>query len=200
MREGGPTVKKLLITCVALVLLMAGAGGAAYLYIAPDEELDLIYAEVPLRDRLLEMAGRLSTELTLTEADVNNLAKASLARNPEVADDLEITGARFELKEDRVVAHVNVRWKARIPAGAVVEYRLSWQPPYLVATPVKARIKNVSLPRERLGLGDIAVPLGEHLPKGLQIEKVHAGEGKLTVSFRKPSLPDLRGLRDWAGI
>lgn len=183
-------MKKLLIALIVLILLAAGAGIGAYVYVSPEEELDLAFSEVPLRDRAIDMVKRLSTDLIMSEQDVNDLAKAELAGNPRLSRDLEITGIRLELKDGFVEAHANVIWKSRIPVGLVVQYRLSWQPPMLVLVPTEAKAKDISLPLEWLEAIDI--PLGDRLPETLRIESVEAGEGKLTVSFRRPNARELQ--------
>ncbi|MCC3374769.1 hypothetical protein [Cohnella sp. REN36] len=186
-------MKKLLIALLVLIIL-AGAGGAlAYWYVAPDRKLDLSYSEIPLEERGLEMLRRLSTELALTEDDVNNLAKATIADHPQYSKDVEITGAEFRLSgDDRLVADLNIRYKDKVPMGLTLTYRLSWNNPNLTATVEKAQLKDVSLPADRFD--DVVIPLGAQLPKLVKVKDVRVQGGEVVVSFQKPSLKDLQEL------
>ena len=80
-------MKKIVIglLVVAILVIIAGVGGLYY--IKPDKKLDLAYENIPMKDRAYDMLKNLTTELTLTEKDVINLAKKSLAENPRVEKD-----------------------------------------------------------------------------------------------------------------
>lgn len=185
-------MKKLFLALVVLVILVAAAAGGAYWYAAPAQKLDLGYEEVPLTDRALDMAKRLSTEMILTERDVDNLAVKQLAQNPEYEPGVLITGAQFTLSGDLLVADVNIKWRDRVPVGLRLTYRLSWNSPNLTAHVEEAKIKDIGLPAG--SFDDVVIPLGDELPKALHIQDVRLENGQAIVQFRKPSLRDLQSL------
>ncbi|MBB6674471.1 hypothetical protein [Cohnella nanjingensis] len=186
-------MKKLLIAIIVLIVFVGAGGALAYWYVSPDKKLDLQYEEVPLEQRGLDMLRRLSTELVLTEADVNNLAKASIARNPQYSKDVVIQGAAFRLSgTDRLVADLNIRVADRVPVGLTLTYRLSWDDPNLTATVEKASVKDVGLPADNFD--DVVIPLGRELPKLMKVKDVNVRDGEVVVSFHKPTLKDLQDL------
>ncbi|MDG0809760.1 hypothetical protein [Cohnella rhizosphaerae] len=127
-------MKKLLFALIALVVLIAVGSVILYQLIKPAERLDLSYEKVDLEKKAVEMLKRVSTQLALSEADVNNLAKESIAQNPMYTPDARITGARFRLLDgDRLAADVNLKIRERIPVGLTIVYRLKWASPNLIA-------------------------------------------------------------------
>ncbi|WP_256758723.1 hypothetical protein [Cohnella sp. WQ 127256] len=185
-------MKKLLISLFVLIVLVVIAGVGSLYYVKPDQNLDLVYEEVPLKDRALDMVRRMSPELILTSEDINNLSKKSIADNPQVEKDVLVTGADFNLDGDLLLADLNVIWKDQISAGLKITYRLHWNHPNVVATVEKAMMKGITLPNSMFS--DRIIPIGEDLPKLLKINKLEWGGGEVKVKFQKPSLSDLREL------
>jgi hypothetical protein len=185
-------MKKLLVALIVLIVLIAAAAGGAIWYAAPATKLNLGYEEVPLADRAMDMARRWSTEMILSERDVDNLATKQLALHPEYEPGVTVTGARFSLSGNLLVAHVNVKWRERIPVGLTLTYRLTWSKPNLTAHVIEARVKEVRLPTA--SFDDVVIPLGDELPKLLQIQDVRLENGQAVIQFRKPSLRDLQSL------
>ncbi|MEK0312507.1 LmeA family phospholipid-binding protein [Cohnella sp. 56] len=186
-------MKKLLIALVALVVLAAAGGFIIYRYVAPARPLDLAYEPVPIENRAVQMLKKMSTELVLSEADVNNLAKASIAANPQYAPDIRITGAEFRLLADnRLAAELNLKVKSRVPVGLSIVYRLEWSEPNLTAVVEQASIRGIDLPADRFD--DVVIPLGEELPQGIHIKRVESDASGLRVTFKLPSLRDIQRL------
>lgn len=185
-------IRKLLIFIVVLALLAAGAGAFAVWYVKPVEDLNLDYAEVPIMDRALTMVRHLNTELALSEADVNNIGKASIRQNPDYSPDIRITGARLELQGDKLVAHVNVKYKKRIPAGLVITYALQWSEPNLIAVPEEAKLKGITLKKDYFE--KMVIPLGTEVPSFVHIQKIAIKGKNVVVTIKKPTLRDLRSL------
>ncbi|MFC4600655.1 hypothetical protein [Cohnella hongkongensis] len=185
-------MKKLLIGLFVLVLLAALAGAGALYYVKPDQALDLAYEEVPLERRAIDMARRMSLELVLTAEDLSNLAKKSIADNPEVEKDVVVTGAEFALEGDRLIADLNILWKDWVSASVQVTYRLRWEDPNLIASVLEAKMKDVPLPEAMLS--SQVIPIAQELPKPLKIESIKWEQGGVQVTFRKPSLSDLQQL------
>lgn len=185
-------MRKLFVALIVLVLLLGGAGAFAYWYVSPSEQLGLAYQEVPLRDRALDMVRRLSPELVLTEADVNNLGIEQAAAHRQYEPGIELTGAKFRLEGNRLVADVNAKWRNRVPVGLRLTYRLTWASPNLVAHVEEAKLKDIRLPAD--AFDDIVIPLGSELPKPLRVKDVRIENGQVIVEFQKPSLQDLGSL------
>lgn len=185
-------MKKLLIGIVVLAFLAVLAGAAGLYYIKPERQLDLEYAEVPLEQRAIDMARRMSMELILTSDDIRNLAVKSIADNPLVEEGIRVTGADFKLEDDRLIADLNVVWKEQVPASLQVTYRLSWSDPNVVAKAEEARLKGISLPLALFA--DRVIPIADQLPRPLRIEAFEWSGEEVKVRFRKPSLSDLQQL------
>ncbi|MBW5445466.1 hypothetical protein GE107_05245 [Cohnella sp. CFH 77786] len=185
-------MKKLLVSLFVFLILITAAGAYGLYYIRPDPMLSLDYESVPLKDKALDMVKRRSLVLVLSEDDVNNVLKRSLADNPRRYPDVEVRGARFALSGDRLVSDLSLMWKDRIPTSMQVTYRLGWQAPNLTATVESVKIKDIRLPEDTVD--NLTLPLGEELPKPLKIKKVTFGDGEIRFEFRKPSLSDLKEL------
>lgn len=191
--RGGLPLKKLLFTLIALFVLVAVGSVILFQLIKPAERLDLSYEKVDLEKKAVEMLKRVSTELVLSEADVNNLAKESIAQNPMYSQDVRITGARFRLlADDRLAADVNLKIRERIPVGLTIVYRLKWASPNLIAEVEGASLRGVKLPAD--GFEDVVIPLGDELPKVVKIKDISSDASGLHVSFRAPSASELREL------
>jgi hypothetical protein len=185
---GETHVKKLFV----LLLLAAAAGVGAIYYVRPDPALNLQYEPVAIKEKALEMVKRMSFDMILSEEDVNNVLKKSLAQNPVRNRDVEVRGANFTVAGDRLTADLSLLWKNRIPAGVQVIYRLSWQQPDLVATVEQVKVKSVNLPSSLAD--DLVLPIGRELPKPLKIKEVQLGEKEVTIVLQKPGLMDLQQL------
>ncbi|MBM7563258.1 hypothetical protein [Paenibacillus sacheonensis] len=185
-------LKKGLIGLAILLVLIVALGLAAIWYVQPSEELDLRYSPVPLEDRAVDMAKNLSTSMSLSEADVNNIAKAYIADNPQYGTNVTITGARFGFEDGRIAAHYNLKVKDRIPVGIIVYYRVMWSEPNLVAEVDEAKLRSRPLPNDYFD--DIVIPLGSYLPKPIRIQAVKLSGDRLVVTVKKPTLSDLAQL------
>ncbi|BBI31480.1 hypothetical protein [Cohnella abietis] len=185
-------MKKLFISLFILVFLVVIAGVGALYYIKPDRDMDLYYQNVPLNKRALDMVKHLSPELILTEADIINLAKKSIADNPQVEKDVLVTGASFTLDREFLISDLNIIWKNRVSAGIQVTYRLHWESPNVIATAEKATMKGITLPTSMFS--ERIIPIGNELPKILKIKELVWGDGEVKVLFKKPTFKDLQEL------
>ncbi|TJY40781.1 hypothetical protein E5161_16695 [Cohnella pontilimi] len=185
-------MKKLFIGLFLLLFFcVAGAVGTLY-YIRPDIGLNLEHRPVPVKQRVLSMVERRSLELVLTEEDINNVIKESLSRNPRRSKDIEVQGAQFSLSGNILTADYSLKWKQRVTAALRVTYLLSWNDPDIIGTVTDVRVKDISLPTSLAE--NIALPIGEQLPKPLKIKNVAFGDHEVKIAFQKPTLEDLRQL------
>lgn len=185
-------MRKILISVFVLVILAVIAGVGAMFYIKPDQMLNLEYQKVPLNERAVDMVKRLSPEMILTEEDIVNLSKQSIADNPQVEKDIVVTGAAFDLKGDLLIADLNIVWKNQIAAALKLTYRLRWENPNVVASVEQAKMKGMSLPSS--AFSDRIISIGDKLPKLLIITGLEWGNEEVKVMFKKPGLSDLQKL------
>ncbi|TYP79554.1 hypothetical protein [Paenibacillus methanolicus] len=176
---------------LAFFIVLAAAALTVYLYAAPREELDLSYQPVPLMERAVEMLRRQSLELVLTEDDLNHLAKRSLSLHPNVRPNVQVTGAAFELKGDRMIADVNAKLLGFWTVGLQAVYTFRWEAPNLIGTPIEMKAGDIALPKERIG--ELVIPIGEELPI-IKLDEVYLKDGQIHVRIHKPSLSDLKRL------
>lgn len=160
----GRVFKRLFITLVVLVMIVGGAVWWLLSYIAPDQQLNLNYNPIDVKQKALDMVKALKPELLLTEEDVNNLIKKHI--HTDVAENVRLNGAKFYLQGDRLVADLNVTYRDRIPAQLQAEYRMEWEEPNLVLRPQSLSVKDLKLPIDLLET--ITVPLD--LPTGEMVE------------------------------
>ncbi|MFF2483144.1 hypothetical protein [Paenibacillus sp. NPDC058071] len=155
--------KRLVITLVVLAALIAGGGLWLMSYVAPDEQLNLSYEPIDLKEKALSMVKRLSPELVLTESDINNLIKMQLRGGDSegLPPDVRLDGVRFELDGDRLLAHLNVTYKDRFPAGLLASYKLEWKEPNLIVTPVELKLKGYELSTASMERYMIPLDIGE---------------------------------------
>lgn len=154
-------LKRLFIAIVILLLLAVGGGWWLLSYVAPDEELDLTYQNIDVRQKATDMVKQLKAELVLTEADINNLIKKNL--DPNVGEQVVIDGAAFDLEGDRLIANMNVTYRDRVKAAVRAEYRLEWQNPNLALRPQSLAVKGFELPVNLLDtiIVNLDLPIGD---------------------------------------
>ncbi|MFD1955015.1 hypothetical protein ACFSL6_12760 [Paenibacillus thailandensis] len=179
------TVRRL-VAAFAVALVLAG-GAALWLksYVAPREALDLSYEGIDVKRKLLDMAARLEPMLILTEEDVNNLIKMELSKQGDAADSrIRIDGARFELQEGKLTAHLNVTYRNALPIGAVAVFRLSWEPPNIVLAPESVKVRDIRLPA---GLADTRII---ELPSEgiVRIKDVDFDRDRIKIGFAIPNI------------
>lgn len=180
----GKFLKRLFVTLVILAVLAGGALWWLLSYIAPERELDMKYDVIDVRAKAMDMVKQLKPELVLTERDINYLIKMNLPR--DIADNVMLEGADFQLEGDRLLAELNVTYMNRVPAQVMAEYRMEWQRTELALRPQLLRVKSFDLPLSMLET--IVVPLD--LPTGdmVRVEDISFEADQIKVLF-KLSLP-----------
>ncbi|NGM85155.1 hypothetical protein G5B47_22385 [Paenibacillus sp. 7124] len=169
----------------ALVLLLAGA--ATVWYVKPEEKLDLSYDRLDLEPQLLQMAKERRPVLTLTEDELNNLFKKGLndylAEHPSTF--VRITGAKFRQSGDRLTADIN-GMAGPVPFGA--EFGMTME----VSTGAGGMItlhndytsiRGRKLPEGALPIPQITVPLREHMPFMVEVERIELLGSGMRISF-----------------
>lgn len=160
---------RLLKTAVLLIgLAVLAASGAAW-YVQPTRALDLRYAEWSLTANIAEMIVKRQLEVELSEKEAADLLKKYIAEHPQLGEHVTITGADFTLDHGRLRAEINLLLGSRLAAGASLDYELSWQAPYLVATPRSLRVRKAEIPGSWLNLEPVRIDPGSRLPKHVGI-------------------------------
>lgn len=173
-------LKLLLAFLVFVILLIVGL----VWYIAPDEDLDLTYAEVPIQQKIVNMAKNLKLETAITEQEINDLAKKQLAAHPRIGQDIEVTGARFELNGDSLTAHLNLIYRGLIRTQAAAYFQLEWRKPSIVATLLRTEVKGYELPPAWVSLKPIAIPIEDKLPDFVGIRSVDFEPNGIVFRFK----------------
>ncbi|KRE46776.1 hypothetical protein [Paenibacillus sp. Soil522] len=185
-------LKRLLAVLIVMVLLLGGAVWWLLSYMAPDEQLDLRYAPMDVKAKALDMVKKLKAELVLSEADINDLIKKHLnseyasrgagGSSLELAKDLRLDGAVFELEDDKLIARMNVTYKDRIPAELDAVYLLEWQPPNIALRPQSLSVKEMALP---VGLLEtVIIPLDLPAQDVLSVRDVLFEKNQLRIRFK----------------
>ena len=185
-------LKRLLAALIVMVLLLGGAVWWLLSYIAPDEQLDMRYAPIDVNAKALDMVKKLKPELVLSEADINDLIKNHLnseyasreagGSSLELAKDLRLDGAVFELEEDKLVVRMNVTYMDRIPAELDAVYSLEWQPPNIALRPQSLSVKEIGLPVGMLET--IIIPLDLPAQDVLSVRDVLFEKDQLRIRFK----------------
>lgn len=153
------------------------------LYIRPTDQLDLRYSEISWKDKLFAMAETRRAELTLSERELNQLAKKALTDYLEKNDlPVTVTGAEFQLNGDRLEARIHVSWGG-LEAGFRAGYRMEYSAGQLTLTPEYLRARRLELSPGTFGLKPITVQLDAALPDVVKIKAVDFQEHSLRMRF-----------------
>jgi hypothetical protein len=168
---------------VALVLGVA-AGGALW-YVKPERPLDLSYTKISVADKILDMVQRRSLEVSVTEADLNNLVKAALAARTELPHHLKLTGVDAKQHGDVLTVDVSLLWQERFAVGATLTYRMSYREPNLLLTRESVRVKQLTIPTSWLQTDpELAINLYDKLPKLVGIQNVAFDPSGIRIALK----------------
>lgn len=176
MRKSGRIVGFMLLTLVLLSAL-------AIIYIRPAEQLDLHYTEISWKDKLRGMAESRKAELTITEYDLDQLAKKELQKYiAEHELPMEITGASFQLNGKQITAHLAATWGV-IDAGVQAIYEMEYLEGRLILSPITLKIRQLALQPETVGLQPILMDLGAYLPDVVEVKEIIFQGDSLLLKF-----------------
>lgn len=176
----GKLFKRLSIALIVVLLLLAGGVWWLLSYIAPEEQLDMSYTPISMKEKTLAVIKSMKPELILTESDINSLIKMNL--NRDLAEHIRLVGSRFELRGDHLSAYMNVRYRDRIPFQLNAEYQMEWREPNLVLWPQSLKIKNIDLPI--FMLEKITVPLDLSGDGMIALDKIQFEPERIRVKFK----------------
>lgn len=185
-------VKRLFIVLLIIVLVLGGALWWAISYIAPDEQLDMSYTSIDVKDKALSMVKKFKPELVLTESDMNNLIKmniaskyesgSSAAPSIELKENVRLNGASFELEENKLIAHLNITYRDRIPAALQAEYTMEWESPNFILRPQSLSLKGIALPLSMLET--IVVPIDLPAQDVIKVNDVQFLQDQIKILFK----------------
>jgi hypothetical protein len=177
-------LRRLIVIGAAVVLLPGAALIGLVRYAQPSEALDLRYERYDLRHELAEMIRERRTSIVLSEAEINNLLKAELAERPVGTPYARLTGARFELVDGGLTAHLKLSVLDRADVGVRLSYALRWEEPNLIVQLQEARIKSVPIPAEWIPATNMAIRLTDRLPPFIGIRSVEINEDAVVIRFK----------------
>lgn len=175
-------IRKILYAAAALLIFVCVLLGAAVWYVRPAEPLDLHYEPISVAQKIAEMVKARKPELHISESELNDILKKELAARSRPRPHVEINGARFEQRANRVTAYLNLK-TAGIPVGAAVDFELEWRAPDLIVRPTGTHMKALNVPASWLPLAPIVIPLDEALPPPIAIKQIRFKETGIVVSF-----------------
>jgi hypothetical protein len=184
-------LRRFATTLGILLILLAGAGWWLTSYIAPDEQLDLTYTPISIKDKAWDIIKNMKTELILTESDVNFLIKSGLQSQLPRAEEtgalqldenVRLDGAAFKLEQDELTARMNVTWQNTIAAELNATYRLEWQQDRIALRPQSLSLKGLPLPLRLLE--PILIPLELPEQNYVSISNVAFEPGQIRIVFK----------------
>ena len=176
------SIRRSLAALGAAVVLLAGL--VWDVQPSESEELNLQYTRYELRHELAEMIRERRTSVVLSEAEINNVLKAELAaRRIETAYG-RLTGARFELVDGGMIAHLKLSALDRVEIGARLSYAFHWQEPDITVQLQDARIKAIPVPPEWIPMPRFTIRLSDKLPPLIGIRSVDFNEDAIVIRFK----------------
>ncbi|RUT43918.1 hypothetical protein EJP82_18405 [Paenibacillus anaericanus] len=152
-----------------LILIVLTAG---VLYIRPTQPLDMSYKDIVWKDKLIEMVETRQPEITLTNTDLNNLAKMGIAKALEEKDiPVSITGAEFRFEGNNVSVDFNAKW-GFLTAGGTAKFQMEYSEGKLRLSPVSLFVKQIPISPDKLGLVPMDIDLATYLPSIIHISQV----------------------------
>jgi hypothetical protein len=173
---------KLLRGIALIIVLTALLAGGLVWYVQPQQTLDLAYTDLSVKNKLADMLATRKLEVELSESEVNNLLKKAIATQALSHRELEITGAQFALQGNQLIADVNLLYQKQWKVGAVLQFNISWQEPYVTAVHTGTHLRDIDLPLDWFQLKPIQVPLGDYMPKLTGIKGITFLEHGLKLS------------------
>lgn len=170
--------KRLLGSFLIFVILVVVVVGGAIWYVRPSSALSLQYEEVDLRSKILQMVGQMSTQFVLSEEEMNQLLLKALSQKPNVAPDVVVQGAKFQIENGQLVADLNLLYRDLIPVGARLYFDLSWKDPTIEAVHSRTEIKSFQVPQNWVKVPTLRVSVADKLPTFAKFSRVDfKGEG-----------------------
>ncbi|PZE21362.1 hypothetical protein [Paenibacillus xerothermodurans] len=177
-------MRQLLRALIGLAIILGLAAGGLYYYVQPAEPLDLNFSAISLRDELNHIMANRRLQVELSEREVDSLLKMALVTYPPQQKDIEITGARFRILNDHMIADANLLYRERWEIGATLHFTLDWKDPYLIATHTGTNIKQLQVPPGWFQLEPIRFAPNEHLPMPLAVRNIQFLERRVLVDLK----------------
>ncbi|WP_019532905.1 hypothetical protein [Paenibacillus ginsengihumi] len=176
-------MKRIVIGMLVALLAAAALAAAALWYVRPKQELDWSYEPISLRSHVAGMLAARQLEITLSEAEIDSLLKQALAGHMPASEVWQVTGVRFSLQGQQLIAAANLTYRGRLPVGARLHFALSWQAPLLRAEHTRTEIGRFAVPAAWLRLKPLEVDLEAPLPRMLSIRSVEFPGNAVRLSF-----------------
>ncbi|WP_199620446.1 hypothetical protein [Paenibacillus alkalitolerans] len=171
------------------VVVMAAAG--LVWYAAPSEQLDWTSGPPPsIRDKVEQMILERRAFIQLSETEIDALLKQYWKRQAVINEYAVVTGARFELTDNVLLAHTTVRLADTADAALVHEFRLDWEAPDIVITHLSTRMKNIEFPKDWIRFEQTRLPLelDPRLPVAVKSVEFMGDVVEIQMNLRAPGL------------
>jgi hypothetical protein len=166
-----------------IIVLLVIAAGVLIWYVSPQEQLNVAYTEVDFDQKIRSMIKTGNAQMMLSEWEINQFMKQWLYDHRQVSEEIEITGLRSEVQKEQLKLILNLKVYNTLRIGAVLQYRMEWKPPNLVAALEQANIRNFKIPPEQIPLKEIVFPVATQLPDWMKIEEIFFDYGRIWINF-----------------
>lgn len=169
------------VILITFILVMI----SVWLYLRPSETLDMNYTDVAWEDKLLQMVQTREPKMTLTEYDINQIAKQGLSEYMKTHElPFRIVGSSFHLTGDKLIGTINGEW-GPIEFGTNVEYviQVDNTTSTLILRPSNVSIRHISVAAEQLGLDSIELNLASYIPDFVQLSEVEFPGQTIDMTF-----------------
>ncbi|GAB6992414.1 hypothetical protein [Paenibacillus pini] len=173
-------ILRFLLTVVVLVIIIAGV---VIWYISPQQDLNLNYTNVNVKNKAVEMLKTRKPEIHLNGAELNQFAKKELVKHlSDIPEQIQLTGAEFHFSGQEVVADLNGKW-GWIPFGAELTFHMETDGELLIMEHKSTRIKNLNIPASTFGMKDMTISLKDYLPEMLDVQQIEFQEDGVKLTF-----------------
>ncbi|AWB45992.1 hypothetical protein DCC85_18665 [Paenibacillus sp. CAA11] len=175
-------MKWLRVLAVLLLVLLLLAGGLIW-YLRPDKSLNLNYTDIAWKSKLETMIKQRQAVMTLSEEEVNNLAKKEIAlHKSDTRLPVDIKGADFKISGNELTADVIAGWGPIVTEGVAL-YEMDYKAGMLELRPLSVNIKGLDLSPDTLGLETIQVDPSKYLPNIVKVSSMEFPGSGLKLHF-----------------
>jgi len=138
-------LKKLTFNISLFFLVILLVSVVFYMYIQPNEELNLQSTKIDVNEKIKHMVLNMKTEVIFSEDEIDSIIKMKL--DPQINKNTVIEGARFYIEDDLLHANLNIKYIDKIRAAINVKYSFELDKHgYLRLQPLSVHLKDIKLP------------------------------------------------------
>lgn len=173
--------RRLAVGLILITLILAVI--SIWLYVRPSGTLNMNYTEIAWEDKLHQMVQTREPKITLTEYEINQIAKQGLSEYMKTHElPFRITGANFQLTGEKLIGTINGEW-GPVEFGTNVEYVIQVNNTTLILQPENVSIRHLSVSPEQVGLDIIELNLASYFPDFIQLSEVEFPGKTIHLTF-----------------